>query len=685
MNIVIWIFICYYLVAFVFTFRDGFGEFIDLLKDAFRFSDYLVFNILIGTILSILSSLVLLIVVPAYPIVSLIRIKSIITKKRKLKESKNKTRKLERKREEIKKKYSGFERSSRSTIIKIKRKPKEKGVFPFDIQTNQVVYIEDEYNTNINKYILENLEKIKYWFNNYSRDGSSYEFIYLPHYDIAESKQDMLSEFLKYNLPKVSESSIESMNIDFGKLVTKDITHFLFSVLDYEGDRFPGLFRIKNKESIHYKDVHCDYFHLPEESIMYIEKAFYYYLDHLGERKDCIWYQLPLESDFIRLGNTYELSDYKFDYEAHKIASEIEEKINSLKAKGIEQFILNSIFSQMQGYELVKKPEYTEDAISNRILSRLKIDNDFRIYMVDYNNLEIHLTPLPKTIFFLFLRHEEGILFKHLIDHREELMEIYKSLSYREHVNNIEQSILDVIDPTSNSINEKASRIKEAFIRRFSDNIAKNYYLTGARGHEKRISLPRDYVIWESKEFDWPYKKSKSIEQSKKDDERIDHLYNQCIELMKRKEYENAIGLFTEIILLNPFHYKAYSNRAICYFQIRRYIEAENDNNVAIDLNKKSDVAFHNRGEARLMLQKYDEALEDINYFLKHTDNKCNESYFLRGLIYMEKGQIDAARQDWFTAKKLDHPDASNYLKEYPGKSVRKTKLEKSEATIDIL
>ena len=110
--------------------------------------------------------------------------------------------------------------------------------------------------------------------------------------------------------------------------------------------------------------------------------------------------------------------------------------------------------------------------------------------------MEIHLTPLPKAVYFLFLRHPEGILFKNLPDYRKELLDIYSQLTGRKCDKEIKQSIKDITDPTKNSINEKCARIKEAFVSQFHDDVAKHYFVTGNRGEPKKITLPRDLVDW---------------------------------------------------------------------------------------------------------------------------------------------------------------------------------------------
>ena len=47
---------------------------------------------------------------------------------------------------------------------------------------------------------------------------------------------------------------------------------------------------------------------------------------------------------------------------------------------------------------------------------------------------------------------------------------------------------------------EWGARIRGAFVGQFDDYMAKYYYIDGARGEAKKISLPRDLVTWEEEE-----------------------------------------------------------------------------------------------------------------------------------------------------------------------------------------
>ena len=89
-------------------------------------------------------------------------------------------------------------------------------------------------------------------------------------------------------------------------------------------------------------------------------------------------------------------------------------------------------------------------------------------------------------------------MFSFLPDFREELLNIYNKLKgplYNE--KETRKSVWDVTDPLSNSINEKCSRIRAAFVSQFDERLAKFYYVDGKRGEPKKIALPRELVIWE--------------------------------------------------------------------------------------------------------------------------------------------------------------------------------------------
>ncbi len=147
-------------------------------------------------------------------------------------------------------------------------------------------------------------------------------------------------------------------------------------------------------------------------------------------------------------------------------------------------------------------PEYVIAMIlENQMeLSSLRITRSARILLPEYR-LEIKMPPLDKALYFLFLRHPEGIRFKELCDYATELSCLYSSVSGRDDMGQIEASISSLIDPLNNSVNEKCSRIKRAFTKAFSKHLARYYYIDGKGGQPKSIALDRDLVFWDDVSF----------------------------------------------------------------------------------------------------------------------------------------------------------------------------------------
>jgi len=63
----------------------------------------------------------------------------------------------------------------------------------------------------------------------------------------------------------------------------------------------------------------------------------------------------------------------------------------------------------------------------------------------------------------------------------------------------VEKSIMDVTNPTLNSINEKCARIRKIFSKVLPRSVARYYAISGKRGETKKIDLVRANVIWECK------------------------------------------------------------------------------------------------------------------------------------------------------------------------------------------
>ena len=172
------------------------------------------------------------------------------------------------------------------------------------------------------------------------------------------------------------------------------------------------------------------------------------------------------------------LKDTKTDEELKQLMEELKKKMGRLKEYGMsEKEILSSLHTDQQ-------------------LPQLIITRNYRIFLGDEHR-EVHLEPLVKSVYLLFLKHPEGIIFKDLPDYRKELALIYNKVRPWGLTDRALKSIEDVTNPMLNSINEKCARIRRTFVTMLDSSVAEQDYIKGARGKAKKITLPRELVAWE--------------------------------------------------------------------------------------------------------------------------------------------------------------------------------------------
>ncbi|HCM21061.1 MAG TPA: hypothetical protein DIC46_09885 [Porphyromonadaceae bacterium] len=329
---------------------------------------------------------------------------------------------------------------------------------PFVPKERQVIYIESTFNVPLNKSIRENYDTLS---NTFAKTG--YEFIYIP-----KKVADLRIEHILYLFPSLKANEIATDE----NFIPERIMNEFISCIPYSKHLSGGFMIFDRKESNHYlfHYYNLDIFPKDDDLVCQCNR----FIEELSRKiiQYCIVPVEPAPND---------RADYNFDYQAKQLVDEIKDRIEQLKQKGISEYMLKKIFSFEE----------------NSTLSRLIITKDYRIILPDYNDLEIRMYPLPKAVFFLFLKHSEGILFKNLPDYKEELISYYKEISGRESIKGMEKSVEDIVNPSLNSINEKCSRIREAFIKHFDDSIAQNYYITGERAKPKKITLDRKLVTFE--------------------------------------------------------------------------------------------------------------------------------------------------------------------------------------------
>lgn len=128
--------------------------------------------------------------------------------------------------------------------------------------------------------------------------------------------------------------------------------------------------------------------------------------------------------------------------------------------------------------------------------SRLTVTTDLRILLTDYSNLEIPLTPLCKALYLLYLRHPEGIAFKELANHHDELLMLYQKTAPTINPARHQSHIDRLTNPSNNSLNEKISLIRRVFSNLLDDNLWPFYAIQGVKAERKKVRLPSHLLFF---------------------------------------------------------------------------------------------------------------------------------------------------------------------------------------------
>ena len=368
---------------------------------------------------------------------------------------------------------------------------------PFEPVKRQVIYTEGEYNEEVNRFIQKNYDAIRSLFSE-----CRWEFVYMP--KLMEELKT--TEIVKYNAP-------------YAEGVNESVTFKNDFLLQY-------MARPENKKQVPPSLVYyCPTKRVddPEASVQYrgitisVETAFRNFAnilwDILGDvdavdaddvgDTDVLFSDID-DGESFRSGNDgllfrdgddwsdeddgmmareepvdYNEDEDQYECDVWRMLEEAKAIVDKLKKRGVSEYMLQRL---IHGEEK---------------LSRLHITKDYRIFLKDYG-MEIEMKPLPKILFLLYIKHPEGIYFKDLSDYREELMQYYKGvkngfISTPDAVKRIER----LTTPGDNSVNEKSSHIKAAFISKIKDRLASNYYIVGSRAELRKITLPRELVEWD--------------------------------------------------------------------------------------------------------------------------------------------------------------------------------------------
>ena len=537
------------------------------------------------------------------------------------------------------------------------------GKAPYTFDRDTYLYLENISNESVSQCVERNLDKINKVFSEYG-----FRFIYLPNW-----KPDSSCIHLA-NIPKEREVQIKCF---LDRINTVEYTHLLCNALHIDKEEIDcGIFHfacyLYDDHIYKTKLLQTRFTHFSMQGVTddTIEEFCRNYCDMIVDsrnRPHGCYFSVPakrrlsgwdsLEEHGVPCEN---YADYTFPEDMKDIAENVKKEIEQLKEGGYFELLLHTL-----GDETINE---LRNVKLNPSLSKIEITVDYKIMLSDYGK-EVKMTPLQRTLYIFYLRHPEGVAFKMLSAYYDELLAIYKVLSNREDLEKQQHSIRRLVDATDNAINEKCSRIKEAFLKVVDDFIAQNYYIclkketykedsTIYTNLLKRITLPRELVLYPEEILNIPVltpsEKKKVIEQDLRKQQKLYHSLNNRF-FDKHYPKGKLIEEYTDFLNEYPKYYRAYHDRAILYTHVGRYKEAIADNDILIEHNEWLwMVAVINKAEALFFLKEYGLALKCANRYFELDEKPETECYRIRSEIYKKLKMYEEYDADIQMIKKME-------------------------------
>ena len=537
------------------------------------------------------------------------------------------------------------------------------GKAPFHFDRDTYLYLENTHNESLNQCIERNLEVIDNVFKEYG-----FRFVYLPKWrpdrsnirlaNITDKQERLVQHFLdEASTVKFTHLLCQALHID-----KEEINSGIFHFACYMHD--DTLFKM---EILQTRFTHFSMLEVNDETIEeFCRKYCEMIVDGRNRPTGC--YSAVKLKRHLSNWDFYEIhgrpcedyADYTFPEDMKDIAENIKKEIETLKEGGYFELLLHTL-----GDETINELRSVKLTPS---LSKIEITADYKIMLSDYGK-EVKMTPLQKTLYIFYLRHPEGVAFKMLSAYYDELLAIYKVLSNREDLEKQQHSIRRLVDATDNAINEKCSRIKEAFLKVVDDFIAQNYYICLKKEQYKdegitytnllkRIILPRDLIVYPEEIRNIPILEPKEKKRAIHDDlKKQNNLYHSLNHRFHDKHYPKGklIEEYTDFLNKYPKYYRGYFDRAVLYTHVGRYKEAIADNDKLIEHNEWLWMeAVINKAEALCFLKEYGLALKCANRYFELDDKPEAECYRIRSEIYRKLKMYDECDSDIRMIRKME-------------------------------
>ena len=125
---------------------------------------------------------------------------------------------------------------------------------------------------------------------------------------------------------------------------------------------------------------------------------------------------------------------------------------------------------------------------------RVLVNGDMKIVLPEYDEMEVKMPAMSRTLYILFMKLRKqgtgGVVLKNIDQYRDDIIDIYNLVKPGARERRVAQSVDNLCDPLSDSLNQAISRVNRCIKSVITDKkLVEQYMITGARGEEYGIAL----------------------------------------------------------------------------------------------------------------------------------------------------------------------------------------------------
>ena len=129
---------------------------------------------------------------------------------------------------------------------------------------------------------------------------------------------------------------------------------------------------------------------------------------------------------------------------------------------------------------------------------RILVNGDMKIILPDYDEMEIEMPAMCRTLYILFMKRRlqgGGIVLKNMDEHRDEILNIYSMVKPGANRKRVAHTVDNLCNPLSESLNQTISKVNRRIKDVITDKeLVKMYIITGKKGEPYSIGLSPEYL-----------------------------------------------------------------------------------------------------------------------------------------------------------------------------------------------